>query len=60
MTNKPPLRVLARYDPPIARTILLGAAGGLVLTPEEILMRGGVCHSPRASPRTPTPPRRAE
>ncbi len=40
MTNKPPLRVLARYDPPIARTILLGAAGGLVLTPEEILMRG--------------------
>jgi hypothetical protein len=40
VTDKPSFRVLASYDPPIVRTILLGAAGGLVLTPEEILVRG--------------------
>ena len=40
MTDKPPFRTLARYDPPITRTILLDSAGGIVLTSEEIIVRG--------------------
>ncbi|QIN81091.1 hypothetical protein GBA65_21900 (plasmid) [Rubrobacter marinus] len=40
MTDKPPFRTLARYDPPISRTILLDSAGGIVLTSEEIIVRG--------------------
>ena len=40
MKDETPFRVLARYEPPIARTVLLGAGGGIVLTPGEILVRG--------------------